>query len=263
MAEEKMPITEHLSELRRRLFVSVGAVIIGFIVAFNFSENIYDLLILPLHTTITIKARPPYVFLAERAGALKELVFLAPTEAFWVHLKIALIAAVVAVSPVLFQQTWKFISPGLHPRERKFAVPFVLVTSGLFVAGTAFCFVIVLPFAIKFLLGYKTASLVPMLSVQKYVDFCLTSILAFGGVFELPVITVFLARLGVVTPKSLAKNRKYAVLLAFVGAAILTPPDAFTQVLMAGPIIVLYEAGILASRLFGRRKTESDTGQEP
>jgi sec-independent protein translocase protein TatC len=128
-----------------------------------------------------------------------------------------------------------------------------------------FCFTIVLPFAMKFLLNYKTESLMPMLSVERYIDFCLKFILAFGVVFELPLVIIFLTRLGIVTPQTLAKNRKYAVLLAFVTAAILTPtPDAFNQTLMALPIIVLYEGGLIASRIILRgKKHDDDKGKEP
>jgi len=133
----------------------------------------------------------------------------------------------------------------------------VVSASLLFLVGALFCFLLVLPFAMGFLLTYKTGSMTPMLSVGNYVDFCLKFILAFGAVFELPIIIVLLTRMGIVTPKTLAKNRKYAMLIAFIVAAILTPtPDAFNQTLMAVPIIVLYEVGILVSRLFVRKKTE-------
>ena len=141
----------------------------------------------------------------------------------------------------------------------------MIVSTGLFFFGAMFCFLIVLPFAMKFLLTYKTESLTPMIAVGKYIDFALKFILAFGVVFELPVVMVFLTRLGVVSPQSLAKNRKYAVLMAFVAAAILTPtPDAFNQVLMAVPIMVLYEAGIFTSRFFVAKgvKDETDTREE-
>ncbi len=129
----------------------------------------------------------------------------------------------------------------------------------MFVLGSAFCFLVVLPFAMTFLLGYKTGTLVPMLSVGSYVDFCLKFILAFGAIFELPLVLIFLTRLGVVTTKSLARNRKYAILFAFIAAALLTPtPDAFNQMLMAVPIIILYEAGILLSMLFARRRGDAE-----
>lgn len=262
--EDKMPFTSHLGELRKRVMVSVAAVLIFFVAAFNFSEDIFSILTLPMHSNIKFVASYPFVTFVEKAGATKELVFLAPAEALWVHLKIALIAGIIIACPVIFHQFWKFISPGLVEREKRYALPFILTSSGLFFFGALFCFTIVLPFAMKFLLNYKTESLMPMLSVERYTDFCLKFILAFGIVFELPLIIIFLTRLGIVTPQTLAKNRKYAVLLAFVAAAILTPtPDAFNQTLMALPIIVLYEGGLIASKILLRgKKDDNDKGKE-
>jgi sec-independent protein translocase protein TatC len=183
-----------------------------------------------------------------------KLVFLSPTEGFWINMKIAMVAALILALPVLFQQLWSFVSPGLHMKEKKYVVPFVVTATGLFLVGGAFCFFIVLPFAMGFLLTYKLGDfMMPMLSVGQYVDFCLKFVLAFGAVFELPIIIVFFTKMGFVTPKTLAKHRKYAVLIAFVVAAILTPtPDVFNQTLMAVPMIVLYEVGILMSRIFIR-----------
>jgi sec-independent protein translocase protein TatC len=172
------------------------------------------------------------------------------------HLKVAFMASIVLSLPVIFLQFWKFISPGLMPRERKYFIPFLFFATLLFTAGAAFCFLIILPFAMTFLLGYKTANITPMLSVGSYVDFCLKFILAFGAIFELPLIIIFLTRFGMVTPATLARHRKYAVLVAFILAAALTPtPDAFNQVLMAIPIIVLYEIGILLSRIMSRKES--------
>lgn len=263
-----MALSGHLSELRKRIFVSLIAVIAGFVVAFNFSENIFQLLTLPMRADVAFKAAYPFVELVPKESPVEKLVFLAPAEAFWVHLKVSLITGLIAVLPVIFLQLWKFISPGLLEKEKKYALPFIVVASGLFFFGVAFCFGIVLPFAMRFLLTYKVGTLQPMISVERYIDFCLKFTLAFGAVFELPLVLVFLTRMGFVTPKTLARNRKYAVLFSFVAAAILTPtPDAFNQTLMAVPIIILYEGGILASRIFARRKKGSgeekdDKGKE-
>jgi sec-independent protein translocase protein TatC len=170
-------------------------------------------------------------------------------------MKVALVTALIVSLPILFQQLWGFVSPGLHVKEKKYVMPFVLIATVLFLIGAAFCFLIVLPFALRFLLTYKVGDfMMPMLSVGRYVDFCLKFILAFGFVFELPVIILFFTRMGFVTPATLAKHRKYAILLAFVAAAILTPtPDVFNQTLMAVPMIVLYEVGILVSRIFVKK----------
>ena len=261
----KMPFTGHLGELRRHIMVAVGTITVLFLISFNFSEDIFRFLLIPMRADLKFLMVYPFITLVDRGSALSELIFLAPAEAFWVHLKISLISALLISLPILFHEFWKFVSPGLLSREKKYALPFIATSSGLFFFGAAFCFVVVLPFAMKFLLTYKTALLTPMISVEKYMDFTLKFILAFGVVFELPLILVILTRIGIVTPATLAKNRKYAILLAFVTAAVLTPtPDAFNQTLMAVPIILLYEGGVIASRILVRRKKgHDDKGEKP
>lgn len=255
--DHKMPFTEHLAELRKRILISLGALLFFFILSFNYSEKIFSLLMLPMKKTVAIIKEPPYLVLVPSKIKSQSLIFLGPAEAFWMHLKISLISGFVIALPVIFYQFWKFVSPGLLPKERKYIFPFVISASGLFFIGAIFCFIIVLPFAMNFLLTYKTENLVPMISVGKYVDFCLKFILAFGAIFELPLIILFLSRMGIVRPETLARQRKYAILGAFVVAAILTPtPDAFNQTLMAVPIVLLYEVGILLSRLFVRRRKD-------
>lgn len=257
--ENKMPFMEHLGELRKRIMISLVVLLVGFLVCFEYSEFIFRWLAIPLKHDAVFSTIYPYYSFVERAGSNAELIFLAPAEAFWVHMKISFIASIILCSPVLFFEAWRFISPGLQQKERRMAVPFLLATSGLFLAGAMFCFFVILPFAMNFLLTYKTESLKASLSVERYMDFCLKFILAFGAVFELPVVIVFVTRMGLVTPKTLAQNRKYAVLGAFILAAILTPtPDAFNQTLMAGPIILLYELGILASRLLAKKPASEE-----
>jgi sec-independent protein translocase protein TatC len=155
---------------------------------------------------------------------------------------------------------WAFIAPGLLPHERKFALPFVFLSTLFFAIGATFALTVIVPFAVRFLISYRTENLVATISVNRYVDFVLKFTIAFGLVFELPLAITLASRLGLVTPQFLAKNRKYAILLAFVAAAILTPtPDAFNQSLMAGPLILLYEVGIIAARVFGRRPAKPTT----
>lgn len=250
-----MPLTEHLSELRRRILTVLVFVLLTFIVVFNFSEKIFNILTFPLKAEFKLDYKKPYYHITEKTAP--PLVFLKPAEAFWMHMKVSFVAALIFSLPVIFYQLWRFISPGLLSKEKKYLMPFILSASGLFLVGALFCFLIILPFAMTFLLAYKTASLTPMLSVGDYIDFCLKFILAFGAVFELPLIIVFLARFGLVSPKILAKHRKYAVLFAFILAAVLTPtPDAFNQTLMAVPIIILYEIGILLSRIIYRKRED-------
>jgi sec-independent protein translocase protein TatC len=229
----KMPFLAHLGELRQRIIVSVIAVGIGFAVTFNYSDRI-----------IAWIARPLPVKLA----------FLEPTEPFWVNMKVAMVTGAFLALPILLYEVWAFVAPGLHSHERKFALPFVVLSTLCFAAGATFALTVIVPFAVTFLVGYKTENLVATISVSRYVDFVLKFTIAFGLVFELPLAITLASRMGLVTPEFLAKNRKYAILLSFVAAAILTPtPDAFNQSLMAGPLILLYEVGILAARIFGRR----------
>jgi sec-independent protein translocase protein TatC len=233
---DKMPFMEHLSELRVRIVRSLVALLVGLGIALPFSQKIMDYL-----------ARP-----VQQTG--NQLVFLALTEAFWVQMKVALIVGIFIASPAILWQIWAFIAPGLHAHEKKYAAPFVLIGSVLFISVGAFALKVVTPFAIQFLLSYSRPGLQPMISIGNYVDFLLKFTLAFGLVFELPLAITLLARMGVVTPAVLAKNRKYAILGAFIAGAILTPtPDAFNQALMAGPLIILYEIGIVCARIFGRR----------
>lgn len=251
----KAPLTEHLSEARNRIIVALIAIMIAFGVCYYFSEAIFKQLTFPLHYTMQFSVENPYLSFVPGKLFDYKLAVLRPVEALWTHIKISFISAFIISSPIIFYEIWKFIAPGLLPKEKKYAVPFVLTTTTLFLIGALFCFLIVLPFAMNFLLDYKMENLENNWTLGYYIDFCLTFILAFGAVFELPVVTVFATKMGIVTPDFLAKNRKYAVLIAFVVAAVLTPtPDAFNQTLMAVPIIVLYEIGIVASRILNRKK---------
>ncbi|MGO9613870.1 MAG: twin-arginine translocase subunit TatC [Dissulfurispiraceae bacterium] len=264
MEDAKMPLTEHLGELRKRIIISLITLFVAFLIAFNYSEDIFRFIMFPLKYDLDFSVTKRYIeFVPKDKLQSTKLVFLAPAEAFWMNMKVALVVGLLLSLPILFLQLWKFVSPGLHQKEKKYIVPFIVVTTSLFLAGAAFCFFIVLPFAMAFLLTYKVGDfLMPMLSVGQYVDFCLKFILAFGIIFETPVVIIFLTKIGIVTPKTLAKNRKYAILIAFVIAAILTPtPDAFNQTLMAVPIILLYELGIWLSPLFAKKTTPLSEGQ--
>lgn len=261
MAETKtMSFLEHLGDLRKKITVSLIALCVLFLVTFSYSEYIMKFLMFPLRYNLDFSVRKMYMYFTPQDKLHNtKLIFLSPTEGFWMNMKIALVAALIAALPVIFQQLWSFVSPGLHAKEKKYVVPFVLIATILFLIGASFCFFIVLPFAMGFLLTYKVGDfMMPMLSVGQYVDFCLKFILAFGAVFELPIIIVFFTRMGFVTPQTLAKNRRYAILIAFIVAAILTPtPDVFNQTLMALPMIVLYEVGILVSRFFKPKEVQA------
>jgi sec-independent protein translocase protein TatC len=233
---DKMSFMEHLGELRTRIVRALIAVLVGLVITFPLSQRVVDWLAQPIQQTGNT------------------LVFLAVTEAFWVQMKVALIAGLFLASPAVLWQIWAFIAPGLYTHERKYAAPFVIVGSLLFLGGGAFSLKVVTPYAVHFLLSFARPGLTPMISIGSYIDFLLKFTLAFGLVFELPLGMTLAARMGLVTPKALAKNRKYAVLGAFVASALLTPtPDAFNQMLMAGPLLILYEVGIVCARIFARR----------
>jgi sec-independent protein translocase protein TatC len=241
----KMSFFEHLAELRVRIVWSIVPAGIGLLIALYFTERIIRFISRPM---VAMKT---------------ELVFMSPTEAFWTYMKVAMVTGLFIAMPVVLWNVWAFVAPGLHKHERRYAGPFVIVGSVLFVLGGAFALLVIVPFAIQFLINFgQEQGLKAVISVSSYVDFVLKFTLAFGLVFEMPVVITLLSMLGVVTPQFLAKNRKYAILINFVIAAILTPtPDWFNQTLMAGPLIVLYEVGILAARIFGRKPRPAATAE--
>jgi sec-independent protein translocase protein TatC len=177
------------------------------------------------------------------------------TEAFWVNMKVAMVAGGFLVLPVILYEIWAFVAPGLLLHERRFALPFVVVSTVCFALGATFALTVMVPFAVRFLATFKTPeSVLVQWSLNRYVDFTLKVTLAFGLVFELPLGLTLASRVGLVTPEFLRRNRKYAVLLCALASAILTPtPDAFNMMLMAVPMYLLYEIGIQAARVFGRR----------
>jgi sec-independent protein translocase protein TatC len=230
----KMSFFEHLTELRTRIIWSLIPAGVGLGIALYF-------------TTPVMRYLSHYL--------KSEAVFTSPTEAFWTYMKVAMIMGVFIAMPVILWNVWAFVAPGLHKHERRYAAPFILIGSLLFLAGGAFALFVIIPFAITFLVSFgQQQGLKPMITISSYIDFILKFTLAFGVVFELPVAITLLAMLGIVTPQFLSRNRKYAVLINFIIAAVLTPtPDIVNQSLMAGPLCVLYELGIISARIFGRK----------
>jgi sec-independent protein translocase protein TatC len=257
--ELRMSFWNHLDELRKRIIRALLWIAIGFGVCFSYSEDILRLLMWPMNAKLVVHSSYPFLT-SVPAKVQQKLHYTTLIEPFWTHLKIGLIAGIMLVFPMVVYQVWRFIGPGLMSKERRYAGVFVFFSTAFFVLGLLFCYVLLLPFAIPFLLEYKTEDLVAILTLGYYIDFVLKFLLACGLVFELPLIIVVLSRIGIVTPDGLAKYRKYAVLGAFILGAILTPtPDVFNQTIMSIPIYLLYEAGILAARLFGRKKKASDS----
>ncbi len=256
--DAKMPFLAHLGELRKRLIVCFSAIGIAFPLVFYFRTVILQLLQWPLATDIVMGRRFPFIAFRPKPPIAK-LIALGPAETLWTHFKVAFIAGLFVALPVILYQIWKFIEPGLMPRERRFALPFVVLSTISFFVGVSFCFLIVLPLALQFLLTFDP-SIQQMPRFSEYVDFNLKFLLAFGVIFELPLAMTIAARLGLVTPQFLARNRKYAILVNFIIAAILTPtPDIFNQSLMALPLCLLYEVGIIAARITAPRAKPAET----
>jgi sec-independent protein translocase protein TatC len=233
--DRRMPLTGHLEELRSRLLKSVGAVAVGMLLTYSFSDEIIRLL---------------------RQPGIPELISLSPVEAFWTTLKVCFFSGLFLSLPVVLYQFWRFVSPGLLPGERKYSLPFVLLGYLFFLLGLVFCYAVVLPFAIKFLVGFGLErGITPFFSIGLYVDFSLKFMLAFGIIFELPLMLTLLSRMGLVTPEFLSRNRRYALLVNAVAAAFLTPTsDIFNMMLTMIPLVVFYELGILGARIFQRRE---------
>jgi sec-independent protein translocase protein TatC len=261
MAEDdfRMSFWSHLTELRKRIVYSAIAIGIGFIVCFNYSEDILGFLLLPMNSTMTYHMTFPFLHF-EPNKAAQDLYFTTLIEPIMSHLKIGFIAGIMLMVPVILYQIWKFISPGLLPRERKYAGQFVFFATFFFYIGVVFCFLLLLPFAVPFLITYKTEHLKPIIKLADYIDFTLKFMLGSGAVFELPLVMIILGRMGIISADVLTKFRKYAFLISFIIGGIVTPtPDVFNMTLMSLPIYFLYELGILGVRFFGRKRKPEST----
>ncbi len=235
--EKSLSVTGHLDELRYRIIVALVTIGCCFAALYPLSENLLQFVQIPIE---------------------RQLYMLAPAEAFIVRLKLAIFAAIVVSVPMLLYQVWAFIAPGLYIDEKRYALPFVLLATVCFGIGGVFAYKLILPFGLRFLLGYGGTLVQPMISVANYVTFVTRMILVFGAVFELPLIVAFLTKFGMLTPALMRSSRKYAIILAFVIGAVLTPPDLFTQTMMAGPLIVLYEISIWVSVFLAKSPEEEE-----
>jgi sec-independent protein translocase protein TatC len=236
----KMSFLEHLDELRKRIIRSVIAVCAGFLIACFFIQQLFDFIMKPLQALL-----PP--------GG--KLVYTDPTEAFVLYIKIAAIAGLLMASPAVMAQVWLFIAPGLYANEKKLAIPFVLMSSFFFIAGAAFSHYVVFPLTWQFFVSFTTDTLTFMPRIEPTFSLYMKMVLAFGLVFQMPTVVLFLARMGVVTAGFLWRNIKYAILIIFIVAAVVTPSaDMFTQVAMAGPMILLYLLSIGLAWAFGKKR---------
>ena len=232
----------HLVELRKRLAISVGAIIIMFFVMFNFHDAILQWITAPLVEALA-SAGKISVKAAEGQIVTKDL-----AEAFFVAMKVSFFAGLLAALPIILAQLWLFIAPGLYANEKKMLIPFVVGGTGMFLVGAAFAYYVVTPYSFEFLIAFGAANYVPMYNIGDYVEFFTKVMFGFGLAFELPVICYFLALMGLIDDKMMIGFFRYAIVLIFIIAAILTPPEVFTQILMALPLILLYGISILIVR---------------
>lgn len=271
MTDEKvLPFLEHLVELRKRLIVCVIAIVIGMGVAWNFSNDILTFIEKPLtgKTYLTeikkqlygeLKKRYPAASkqyqLGEEKGVAEKprmLNYSAPLEPFFVQCKISMLAGLIIVLPIIFQQFWMFVAPGLTRGERRMVVPFVTAASAAFIAGAMFFLVIIWPVIINFSLSYEAVGLQSWFNISAYINFCLRLILIFGLIFELPVISLLLARFGLVSYAMLAPKRKYALLASSIIAAF--HADLVTMFVIMVPLYLMYELSIWVALIFGKKK---------
>ena len=245
-----MPLVEHFRELRSRLIKCVLAVAVTTSAAYYFSPQLFGLLKAPLVQVL---------------GEDRPLVFIGLPEGFLTYLKVAVLAGLFAASPFLLYQIWKFVVPGLHTHESRYVVPFVILGTLFFVGGAAFGYFVIFPAGFAFFINnFQTEEIRALPSMGSYLRFSTKLLLAFGLSFELPVVVLFLARMGLVTPRFLWRNFKWAVLLMALASAFFTPADVFTMVAMLGPLTLLYLASIGAAYVFQRRKLarEEDGAKE-
>jgi len=244
----KMSFLDHLDELRRRLVACALALAVGTLVAFAFIDRIFGFIMRPLY---------------ERLPQGSKLIYTEPTEAFMLYVKIALLAGLVIGAPIIMWQLWLFIAPGLYAKEKRFAIPFILMATVLFVAGAAFNHYAVFPWAWTFLASFSNDYMTIMPRIEPLFSLYAMMLLAMGVVFEMPAVILVLARMGVVTAGFLWRNIKYAVLIIFIVAAVITPTgDMVTQTLMAAPMVVLYLLSILLALFFGKKRPKPDTAED-
>jgi sec-independent protein translocase protein TatC len=256
--DKKMPLLDHLIELRQRLIWSALAFFVAFIVCYVFHKQIFTILVAPMNTLPNPEGR--------------RMIFTAPTEAFFTYVKVAMWGALCVSFPIVAGQLWKFVAPGLYQNEKNAFLPFLIATPFMFALGAAFLYFLILPYGLQFFASFEIprdagAGAVPIqfeAKMNEYLSFVMALILAFGISFELPVLLVLLCRVGLVHSSQLAEKRRYAIVALVTFAAVVTPPDVFSQLALAIPLYALYELSIVIARMIekDRRETE-DEDEEP
>jgi sec-independent protein translocase protein TatC len=240
----KMSFLDHLDELRRRIIYSLLAIVAGVLIAFLFIDQIFDFIMTPLQAQL---------------GEGQTLIYTEPTEALMVYLKMAVLAGLLIASPGIMSQVWLFVAPGLYTKEKKLAVPFVLMSSSFFVAGAAFAHYVVYPLTWNFFQSFASDKLTLMPRIEPAFGLYVKLLLVFGLIFQMPTLVLFLARMGVITARFLIRNMKYAILIMFIVGAVLSPgTDPVGQALMAGPMFVLYLISIGLAWIFGKKTRQAD-----
>jgi sec-independent protein translocase protein TatC len=241
--EKKMSFWEHLEELRWALVRSLAAVFVGAVICFIFQKQLVE-------------------FMRGPAPDDLKLIFLSLPEGFVIYIKVALFGGFILALPVVVYEFWKFIVPGLLEKERKLVPPIVFFTVLCFVTGGAFAYFVMIPFAIRFLLSYQSEFLEATITIGKYLGFVVSLILAFGAIFELPVLAFLLSKMGLLTPQFMRSYRRYSYVIIFIVAAVLTPPDVLSQMLLAIPLLILYELSIFVSAMVVQKKKQSEDEEE-
>lgn len=241
---DKAPLLEHLIELRRRLSISVLAILVGIFFCYGFSEEVFAFLVQPLRDVM---------------GPDAKMIYTSLHEAFFTYIKVSSYAGLFLAVPVILTQFWLFVAPGLYQHEKEAFLPFLVMTPVLFFCGAGLAYKFVFPLAFKFFLSFASSSIEALPSLKEYLSLVVTLIFAFGLVFELPVALLLMIKAGFISTAGLVAKRKYSIVLAFVVAGILTPPDPFSQTFLAIPILAMYEISIiLGRRMEANRKRDDD-----